>query len=259
MQTESEGTGITLPELARAPDESERIALFILLVTLNAGWTDMLAYFYLGNVFASFLTGNFLFIGLGLASGNSGLLIRALAAVLVSFVGVTLGSFWLQRAPPRRTEQTWRTTLVRTLLIEWLVFLAFAVLWRVTSDLSQQGGVQILLLCLAALGMGIQGAIVEAFNLSGVVANALTGTVLTLGERIAEGIRHSGPKSQEWRWGNTFLVILLLIYVVSAIAVVLTSPAMLTGFVPVIIVTIAIFALFFPSRRAVRSLPTASS
>jgi hypothetical protein len=83
--------------------------------------------------------------------------------------------------------------------------------------------------------------------------------VLTLGERIAEGIRHSGPKSQEWRWGNTFLVILLLIYVVSAIAVVLTSPAMLTGFVPVIIVTIAIFALFFPSRRAVRSLPTASS
>jgi uncharacterized membrane protein YoaK (UPF0700 family) len=259
MQTESEGTGITLPELARAPHESERIALLILLVTLNAGWTDMLAFFYMGSVFASFLTGNFLFIGLGLASGNSGLLIRALAAVLVSFVGVTLGSLWLQRAPQRRTEQSWRSTLVRTLLIEWLVFLAFAILWRVTSDLSQQGGVQILLLCLAALGMGIQGAIVWAFNLPGVVANALTGTVLTLGERIAEGIGHSGPKSQEWRWGNTFLVTLLLIYLVSAIAVVLTSPAMLKGDVPVIIVTVAIFALLFPSRRAVRSLPTSSS
>jgi uncharacterized membrane protein YoaK (UPF0700 family) len=259
MQTESEGTGITLPELARAPDESQRIALFILLVTLNAGWTDMLAYFYLGNVFASFLTGNFLFIGLGLASGNSGLLIRALAAVLVSFVGVTLGSFWLQRAPPRRTEQTWRTTLVRTLLIEWLVFLAFAVLWRVTSDLSQQGGVQILLLCLAALGMGIQGAIVEAFNLSGVVANALTGTVLALGQRLAQALGHPGPESQEWRWGTLFRVILCLVYVGSALVVALTLASMLTPVVPMIIVTIAIFALFFPSRRAVRSLPTSSS
>ena len=129
----------------------------------------MLAYFFLGRVFASFLTGNFLFIGLGLAQGNSGLLIRALAAVLVSFVGVTLGSFCLRRAPQRQTEQSWRTTLVSTLLIEWLLFLAFAILWRVTSNLSQQAGVQILLLGLAALGMGIQGALVEAFNFPGVV------------------------------------------------------------------------------------------
>jgi uncharacterized membrane protein YoaK (UPF0700 family) len=259
MQTESEGTGITLPELARAPRERERIALFILLVTLNAGWTDMLAYFFLGHVFASFLTGNFLFIGLGLAQGNSGLLIRALAAVLVSFVGVTLGSFCLGRAPQRQTEQTWRTTLVRTLLIEWLLFLAFAILWRVTSNLSQQGEVQILLLCLAALGMGIQGALVEAFNFPGVVANALTGTVLTLGQCIVQGLGHPGPESEEWRWRNIFLVILLLIYVVSAIAVVLTSASMLTPVVPVIIVTIAIFALLFPFRQAVRSLPTSSS
>ena len=259
MQAEPEGNGLTLPDLVRAPSERERIALFILLVTLNAGWTDMLAYFFLGHVFASFLTGNFLFIGLGLAQGNSGLLIRALTAVLVSFVGVTLGTFCLGRAPQRQTEQTWRTTLVRTLLIEWLLFLAFAILWRVTSNLSQQGEVQILLLCLAALGMGIQGALVEAFNFPGVVANALTGTVLTLGQCIVQGLGHPGPESEEWRWRNIFLVILLLIYVVSAIAVVLTSASMLTPVVPVIIVTIAIFALLFPFRQAVRSLPTSSS
>jgi len=259
MQTESEGTGITLPDLARAPRERERIALFILLVTLNAGWTDMLCFLSLGHVFASFLTGNFLFIGLGLAQGNSGLLIRALAAVLVSFVGVTLGSFCLQQAPQRQTEQTWRTTLVRTLLIEWLLFLAFAIIWRVTSNLSQQAGVQILLLCLAALGMGIQGALIQAFNIPGVVANALTGTMLTLGQRIAQGLGHPGPESEEWRWRNIFLVILLLIYVGSAIVVVLISASMLVPVVPVIIVTIAIFALLFPFRQAVRSLPTSSS
>ena len=259
MQTGSEGTGITLPELVRAPGERERIALFILLVTLTAGWTDMLAYFFLGHVFSSFLTGNILFIGLGLAQGNSGLLIRALAAVLVSFAGVILGSFCLQRAPQRQTEQTWRTTLVRTLLIEWLLFLAFAIIWRVTSNLSQQAGVQILLLCLAALGMGIQGALVEAFNFPGVVANALTGTVLTLGQRIAQSLSSPGLESQEWRWRNMFLVMLLLIYVGSAIVVVLTSASMLTPVVPVIVMTIAIFALLVPSRQATRSPPTPSS
>jgi uncharacterized membrane protein YoaK (UPF0700 family) len=260
MQTEPEGNGLTLPELARAPRERERIALFILLLTLNSGWTDMLCYFFLGHVFSSFLTGNFLFIGLGVAQGNSsGLLIRALVAVLVSFVGVISGSFCLQRAPQRQTEPTWHNTFVRIILIEWLSLLVFAILWYVTSNLSQQAGVQILLLGLAALGMGIQGALIQAFNLPGVVANALTGTVLTLGQRLAQGLGHPGPESQEWRWRNIFLIILLLIYLVSAIAVVLTSASMLTPVVPVIIVTIAIFSLFFPSRRAVSSLPTSSS
>jgi uncharacterized membrane protein YoaK (UPF0700 family) len=259
MHTETEGNGITLPDLARAPRERERIALFILLLTLNAGWTDMLAYFFLGHIWATILSGNILYIGLGLAQGNSGLLIRALAAVLVSFVGVTVGSFCLQQAPQRQTEQTWRTTLVRTLLIEWLLFLAFAIIWRVTSNLSQQGGVQILLLCLAALGTGIQGALIQAFNIPGVVANALTGTVLMLGQRLAQGLGHSGPESEEWRWRNIFLVMLLLIYVVSAFVVALISSFMLTPVVPVIVVTIAIFALLFPSRQATRSLPTSSS
>ena len=250
---------MTLPELARVPGERERIALFILLVTLNAGWTDMLCYFFLGHVFSSFLTGNFLFIGLGLAQGNGGLLIRALAAVLVSFVGVALGSFCLQRAPQRQTEPTWHTTLVRIILIEWLSLLVFAILWRVTSNLSQQAGVQILLLCLAALSMGIQGALVQAFNLPGVVANALTGTMLALGQCLAQVLGHPGPESEEWRWRTLFLVILLLIYLISAIAVVLTSASMLSPVVPVIIATIAIVVLLVPSRQATRSLRTPCS
>src|SRR5260370_1956607 len=208
MHTETEGNGITLTDLARAQREGERIVLFILLLTLNAGWTDMLAYFFLGHIFASILTGNFVFIGLGLAQGNSGLLIRALAAVLVSFVGVTLGSFCLQQAPQRQTEQTWHTTLVRTLLIEWLLFLAFAIIWPLTSNLSQQGGVQILLLCLAALGTGIQRALIQSFNIPGVVANALTGTALALGHGLAQALGHPGPNRQEWSGIIVFLTLL---------------------------------------------------
>src|SRR2546422_3134944 len=248
MPTATAGNGITLPDLLTKPQERGRIALLILLLTLTAAWIDMLSYLSLGRVFASFMTGNILFIGLGVAQGNSGLLIRALVAVLVFLVGVTFGSFCLERAPQRQAETAWRNTFVRYLLLEWLLLLVYAILWRVTSHLSQQAGVQILLLCVAALAMGIQGALVWAFKIPGVVADALTATLITLGQRLAQGLDHPGPESQEWRWSSMLMVLLCLIYVASALVVALTSAFILTPVVPVIVVTIAIFALLFPSR-----------
>ena len=259
MHRATEGNGTTLQDLLGVSRERVRIGLLLLLLTLNAAWIDMLSYLSLGRIFASFMTGNILFIGLGVAQGNSGLLIRALVAVLVFLVGVAFGSFCLGRAPQRQTGPAWHNTFVRYLLMEWLLLLVYAIIWRVTSNLSQQAGVQILLLCVAALGMGMQGALVLSFNIPGVVADALTGTVLTLGQRLAQGLGHRGPESQERGWSSMFLALLCLIYVASALVVALTSAFILTPVVPVIVVTIAIFALLFPSRQAVRSLPTSSS
>src|SRR5256884_558741 len=251
MQTATAGNGSTLPDLLRAPHARGRIALLILLLTLTAAWIDMLSYLSLGRVFASFMTGNLLFIGLGVAQGNSGLLIRALVAVLVFLVGVTFGSFCLARAPQQQTGPAWHQTFARYLLLEWLLLLVYAIIWRVTSNLSQQAGVQLLLLCVAALGMGIQGALVMAFKIPGVVADALTATLITLGQRLAQGLDHPGPESQEWRWSTMLMVLLCLIYVASALVVALTSAFLLTPVVPVIIVTIAICALLVPARQAV--------
>src|SRR5260370_9295142 len=98
MPTATEGKGITLPDLLRAPHERGRIALLILLLTLTAAWIDMLSYLSLVRVFAPFMTGNLLFLGLGMVQGNSGLVIRALVPGLVFLVGVTFGSFCLERA-----------------------------------------------------------------------------------------------------------------------------------------------------------------
>ena len=92
-----------------------------------------------------------------------------------------------------------------------------------------------------------------------VVADALTATLITLGQRLAQGLDHRGPQSQEWRWSSMLMVLLCLIYVASAFVVALTSAFILTPVVPVIVVTIAIFALLFPARQADRSLPTSSS
>src|SRR5260221_8638199 len=208
MQRAPEGNDITLQDLLRAPHERGRIGLLLLLLTLNAAWIDMLSFLSLGRVFASFMTGNMLFIGLGVAQGNSGLVIRALVAVLVFLVGVAFGSFCLARAPQQQSGTAWHHTFARYLLIEWLLLLVYAIIWRVTSNLSQQGGVQILLLCLAALGMGMQGALVLLFNIPGVVADALTGTFITLRQSLAQGLGHRGPESQERGWSSMFLGLL---------------------------------------------------
>src|SRR5258708_107497 len=259
IQRAAERNGSTFQELLRAPHERGRIGLLLLLLTLTAAWIDMLSYLSVGRVVASFMTGNFLFIGLGVGQVNSGLVIRGLGGVLVFLVGVAFGSFCLGRAPQQQSGTAWHHTFARYLLLEWLLLLVYAIIWRVTSNLSQQGGVQILLLCLAALDMGMQGALVLAFNIPGVVAEALTGTLITLGQRLAQGLGHRGPESQERGWSSMFLVLLCLIYVASAVVVALTSAFILTPVVPVIVVTIAIFALLVPSRQAVRSLPTSSS
>jgi len=188
------GTESTLPELVASPHERGRLGLLIALLTLTAAWIDMLSYLSLGHVFASFMTGNLLFIGLGVVQGNPGLLIRALVAVLVFILGVTFGSFYLERAPQQQSGTAWHYTFARYLLMEWLLLLVYVILWYVTSDLSQQAGVQILLLCVAALGMGLQGALVWVLKIPGVVADALTATLITLGQRLA-------GSSQDW--GNS--------------------------------------------------------
>ena len=246
MPADAEGNALTLADLLRVPHERGRIGLLIVLLTLTAAWSDMLAYLSVGRVFVSFLTGNLLFIGLGAVQGNSGLLIRALVVVLVFLVGVTFGSFCLERAPQQQCRTAWHHTFARYLLIEWLLFLVYAILWRVTSHLSQQAGAQILLLCLAALGMGIQGALVLAFKIPGVVADAVTATLITLGQHLAQDLDHRGQQRQEWRWSGLFLALLCLIYVGSAVVVALTSAFMLTPVVPVIVMTIAILALLVP-------------
>lgn len=247
MPTATAENEITLPDLLRAPHERGRIGLLLLLLTLTAAWIDMLSYLSLGHVLASFMT------------GNSGLLLRALVAVLVFLVGVACGSFCLERAPQHQTRTAWHHTFARYLLREWLLLLVYAILWQVTSHLSQQAGVQILLLCVAALGMGIQGALVWVFKIPGVVADALTATLIMLGQRLAQGLGHRGPESQERGWSSMFLALLCLIYVASALVVALTSAFVLTPLVPVIVVTIAICALIYPSHQATRSLPRRST
>jgi hypothetical protein len=128
--------------------------------------------------------------------------------------------------------------------MEWMVFLVFALWWEVTGDLASHAGTQIILLTLAAFAMGMQGALVQAFEIPGVVANALTGTVLLLGRRLAQDVGGPIAESQkEWKRNKWLLALLCLIYILSAPVVLLSRPFLAPPFGPVLMVTIMIGVL----------------
>ena len=229
----------TLSAKVHSPRERKLIMLLLLLLTFCAAWVNMLSFLSLGQVFASFMTGNFLFIGVGFIQGSHALLIRAIIAVGIYFISVTLSSLTLGRMSELHTPLSRFHRFVRFLLPEWFFLLGFALLWQLTGNLSQNNGMQIALLCIAVFAMGIQGVLVQKFNFPGVIVNALTGTEILLGRRLAQDtISH-----RDW-WKNTwFLAAECLTYILSAIVVVLTMHSFAVQFVPVSIVTIAILIL----------------
>lgn len=172
---------------ARAKTDRILTAPFnLLLLTFCAAWVNMLAFLSLGRVFASFMTGNFLFIGVGLIQGSHALLVRAIIAVGVYFISIALSSLILGHLLEQRTPLSRFHSFVRFLVPEWFFLLGFALLWQFTNDLSHNDGMQITLLCIAVFAMGIQGVLVQKFDFPGVIVNALTGTEIMLGRRLAQ-------------------------------------------------------------------------
>jgi uncharacterized membrane protein YoaK (UPF0700 family) len=245
-QREVEGAVTIMAFIAAPSRRALRIGL-LLTLTLAAGWTDTLCYLGVGRVFASFVTGNLLFVGLSLAQGNTALLVRAGTAILVFLASVTLGSLYLQTRPAQQSVSSWRSTISRYLLVEGLVLLAFAILWLITGNPAQHPTMQIVLLGVAALGMGLQGALFGAVNILDVNTVALTGTELLLGMRLAQRIDgHSTDRPS----GTSvpFLVTLLLSYTLAALVVALALPWIGTAFVPCILVAGAGVVILVMSR-----------
>jgi uncharacterized membrane protein YoaK (UPF0700 family) len=227
-----------IQELPRDSRQRSRVATLIILLTLCAAWTSMLTYLFAGHVFASILSGNILNIGFALSQSNYPLLVRTVVAILVNIVGSAIGSVILSRGSSRKDLRSWRLIITRTLLIEWGLLLVFTLLLLTTVKLSQNFDAQILLLSLAALAMGVQGAVVFSFQFLGVVANALTGVVIAVGQGVGEDIDRSTEKI--WKWQNPFRAGLILLYVLVAVVVGLTSTAFLTQSAALITATIAI-------------------
>lgn len=240
----------TLAERLRQPSERRLRAVLLFLLTFNAGCVDMLSYFGLGRAFASFMTGNILFIGLGVAKEDFDLLIRASVALLAFILGAVLGTLLVRRVPRHPDRHVWLGGVVRYLYLEWFILLAFAIAWHFTSDVAPKLPTHVALLGVAALAMGSQGALVSALKIPGVVSDALTGTVLELSNRLAERVEKQEPSNP---LSTRLLIALCFAYVSAALLIALAMAQPGLPFLPVIIVTILIGILQaarVSSRRA---------
>ncbi|HEX3750585.1 MAG TPA: YoaK family protein [Streptosporangiaceae bacterium] len=157
------------------------------VLTIGSAATDIMAITRLGNVFASVMTSNIVFLGLAAARHSGTLAVHA----AVSFAGYAAGVFAgsrLSRHPAGGGADgaagPWTPWVTAALAAEAAVLVGFTIGWEVTGA-RPTGGAQLLLIALATIAMGLQSAVVVVLNISGVGTTYLTGTLTSLIDSLA--------------------------------------------------------------------------
>jgi uncharacterized membrane protein YoaK (UPF0700 family) len=244
------GSGISQPRGNGGLSWQERRG-FLIGLTAAAGWLDALAFLYLGKVFISFMSGNVLFVGIGIGGGDGGRAVRA-AAVLAAFLaGAAAGA----RLTGSRIVPGARSPLGRTLLLELGLLATFAVLWLVAGDPARHTAEAFALLVVGSGAMGLQAAIALAFHLPNVATVAITATLAQLaalvGWREREG-REVVAKTPS----ASLMAAVCLAYVIGAAIVAAVPDSSVLAFGPVLLLAsgIAIDARRPPVGSAYRPI-----
>jgi uncharacterized membrane protein YoaK (UPF0700 family) len=165
-------------------DRSHRDWLLYAL-TVSSGAVDAISFLALGKVFTAFMTGNLVFLGMGIARHADAPLITA---VLTSMAGFGLGIYLATLiVTPRQTatgdDQTarvvWPLRVTHALAVSLLPHLGFVVLWIAIGG-SPAGSATLVLLAAWGLAMGMQSAAVRRLDVGGVFTTAATATFIFL-------------------------------------------------------------------------------
>ena len=145
-------------------------------LTFASGAVDAIAFLGLDKVFSAFMTGNLVFLGLGVAGADDPQLDRVIAALVAFAVGVFVA---VRIVKPTRGSGIWPQRVSVALGGASLAQTAFLVGWLVTSGLpSQRAGDA--LIALSALALGMQSAAMMSLDVKGVFTTAATATVIML-------------------------------------------------------------------------------
>jgi uncharacterized membrane protein YoaK (UPF0700 family) len=142
------------------------------VLALTAGSVDALAWLALGKVFSAFMTGNVVFIAVGLSSHDARLALHA--AVAVCAFGA--GAFATARVMPREAPAVlWPASVTVGLLGTAFVQLAFWIVWLAVGG-HPGSTLMVVLLAISALAMGIQTATAVVLGVHAVFTTAATAT-----------------------------------------------------------------------------------
>jgi uncharacterized membrane protein YoaK (UPF0700 family) len=163
------------------PRLTARNALLMAL-TFSSGVVDAISFIAMGKVFTAFMTGNFVFLGLGVANafapGGPNLL-RVGVAIVAFAVGVFVAARIIRR---RRASGH---GLSRTLAVVLLAQLVFMVGWMAVSG-HPSATFTTVLAAVAAFAMGMQSGAVGSLDVKAVFTTAVTATLINLSREAAE-------------------------------------------------------------------------
>ncbi len=143
----------------------------LLILTVVTGTVDAVSILSLGRVFVANMTGNVVFVGFAIA-GAPGF---SLSASLFALAGFLIGAYGGGVAIGR--QGTNRGVLFRDGLIVELVFLLVALVVSAVSSTPFNGSVRDVIAMTAAIGLGLQNAVVRRLAVPDLTTTVLTMTL----------------------------------------------------------------------------------
>ncbi|MEO8848762.1 MAG: YoaK family protein [Casimicrobiaceae bacterium] len=154
---------------------STRNAL-LLALAVAAGYIDALSYLGLGRVFTANMTGNTVLLAIAIAHFDADAAARSGLALAGFVAGVGAGAWIVQRD---HSGSLWPRSVMVALTLEWIVLVAFAIVWNV-AGVALTAWSTALLIALSAFAMGTQSAAIHRLEVSGVATTYITGTLTHL-------------------------------------------------------------------------------
>ncbi len=171
------------PELtgsSRTPRGDSPLVRDVLLValTVSTGAVDALSWLVLDKVFSAFMTGNLVFLGIGIAGAPEAPPVpRALVSIAAFALGAILGARIVRRT--MADGQVWPRLVTLALAAALIAQAAFFVIWVSVAG-NPSNDVGNVLIALSALAMGMQTTAIFSLGVRAVFTTAATATLATL-------------------------------------------------------------------------------
>jgi uncharacterized membrane protein YoaK (UPF0700 family) len=157
--------------------------LLLVGLSVSAGAVDAISYLALGKVFTAFMTGNLVFLGLGVAGEGTSNALRAGLSLAAFAAGVYLSQ---QIVEPAAGAGVWPRRVSVALAVAAVLQAGFLAVWLTTSG-RPSSGTGDLLVGLSALAMGMQSSAVRALGVAAVFTTAATATLIVLATDLGSG------------------------------------------------------------------------
>ena len=144
----------------------------IAFLTFAAGSIDALSFLTLGGVFASFMSGNTLILGVRIGMGDFALALHSMTAVLGYIAGVALAANIGNQS--LLSQEIWPLATTKIIAVEFLLLVVFMIVGFIAGNTSSE--VIYLLILLATVPMGMQSVGVRRLGIAGVTSTYVTGT-----------------------------------------------------------------------------------